>query len=106
MGAFAAHALRDTLDAHSLELWRTAVQYQFVHALALIGVAIAADDHPSLAARFAGSAFLIGILLFSGSLYVLALGGPHGFGLLAPVGGTALIAGWAALAWLFLGREA
>lgn len=105
LGAFAAHALKDTLDAHSLALWRTAVEYQFVHALALIGVALASKDPPSLAGRFAGSAFLVGVVLFSGSLYALALGGPRALGLLAPIGGTALIAGWIALARLFLVRN-
>ncbi|WP_092407323.1 DUF423 domain-containing protein [Dokdonella immobilis] len=105
LGAFAAHALKDTLDAHSLALWRTAVEYQFVHALALIGVALASKDPPSLAGRFAGSAFLVGVVLFSGSLYALALGGPRALGLLAPIGGAALIAGWIALARLFLVRN-
>jgi uncharacterized membrane protein YgdD (TMEM256/DUF423 family) len=104
-GAFGAHALRTRLDPAALATWRTAVDYQFWHALALLGLAAFARrtdaSPPDLAfgaMHIAVVAFVLGIVLFCGSLYALALGAPHAFGIVTPVGGIALIAGWLALA--------
>jgi uncharacterized membrane protein YgdD (TMEM256/DUF423 family) len=94
LGAFGAHGLRSTLDAAHYELWHTAVEYHFWHALAL---ALAVSCGRQKAACAASIAFGLGIVLFSGSLYALALGGHRMLGLVTPVGGVAFIAGWIAL---------
>jgi uncharacterized membrane protein YgdD (TMEM256/DUF423 family) len=94
LGAFGAHALRDVLDARGIELWHTAVQYHFGHALAL---AVAALLPPGASRRCALVAFAIGVVLFSGSLYALALGAPRWCGAITPLGGVAFIVGWIAL---------
>jgi uncharacterized membrane protein YgdD (TMEM256/DUF423 family) len=94
LGAFGAHALRASLGGEALSVWQTAVQYHFVHALALLAT-------PRLAgtwARAAGWLFIAGVLVFSGTLYALALGAPREVGMLTPIGGVALILGWIALA--------
>ncbi len=96
LGAFGAHALRDVLDARGTELWHTAVQYHFWHALAL---AIVVGVGQGRAARSAIWAFALGIVLFSGSLYALALGAPRWCGAITPLGGVAFIVGWIALGW-------
>lgn len=98
LGAFGAHALRGTLDDHALGIWHTAVDYQFWHALALLGVGVLARDRATAALLWAASAFVIGTVLFCGSLYALALGAPGLTGAITPLGGVALIAGWVALA--------
>ena len=98
LGAFGAHALRDSLDERALATWHTAVDYQFWHVLALIGVAAVARDGVSGALRTCAIAFIVGIVLFCGSLYVLALGAPRGFGAITPLGGVALLIGWLGLA--------
>jgi uncharacterized membrane protein YgdD (TMEM256/DUF423 family) len=95
LGAFGAHALHGVLDARGAELWHTAVDYHFWHALALALTAVAARD--SRARTIAAVAFGTGIALFSGSLYALALGAPHWIGAITPFGGLAFIAGWIAL---------
>jgi uncharacterized membrane protein YgdD (TMEM256/DUF423 family) len=98
LGAFGAHALRGQLDVASLQLWHTADDYQFWHALALLGLACA----PASRWRAAGSiAFAMGIVLFCGSLYALALGAPRWIGAITPVGGLGLILGWACLGGAF-----
>jgi uncharacterized membrane protein YgdD (TMEM256/DUF423 family) len=94
LGAFGAHALRDVLDARGAELWHTAVGYHFWHALALALAAFAAAGR---ARRVAMLAFVLGILVFCGSLYALALGAPRWFGAVTPLGGVAFIVGWLAL---------
>lgn len=94
LGAFGAHALRGRLDAASLQIWHTAVDYQFWHTLALLAVCVLAPKPASVAWRITAAAFLIGIVLFSGSLYALALGAPRWTGLVTPFGGLALLAGW------------
>lgn len=103
LGAFGAHALRDVFDARSAELWHTAVSYHFWHALAL-GLAMFAL--PGRARRVSAVAFGVGIVLFSGSLYALALGAPRWFGAITPLGGVAFIAGWIALGFAFTSRRA
>ncbi|MGH8157879.1 MAG: DUF423 domain-containing protein [Rhodanobacter sp.] len=94
LGAFGAHALRDVLDARSNELWHTAVNYHVWHALAL---ALAVGLGRGRSGRFAMIAFALGIVLFSGSLYALALGAPRWVGIITPFGGLAFISGWIAL---------
>jgi uncharacterized membrane protein YgdD (TMEM256/DUF423 family) len=93
-GAFGAHALRHALDAAHRELWHTAVQYHFWHALAL---ALSAWIGRGRAGRCACGAFATGIALFSGSLYALALGAPRWVGIVTPFGGVAFVVGWIAL---------
>jgi uncharacterized membrane protein YgdD (TMEM256/DUF423 family) len=94
LGAFGAHGLRDMLDAAQLQLWHTAVEYHFWHALAL---ALAVLCGGRKAARIAMFAFGLGIVLFSGSLYALALGANRMVGIITPFGGVAFIVGWIAL---------
>jgi uncharacterized membrane protein YgdD (TMEM256/DUF423 family) len=98
LGAFGAHALRDSLDEHALTTWHTAVDYQFWHALALLGVGLLARERVTTFLRVAAIAFLVGLVLFCGSLYLLALGAPRGVGAITPLGGLAFIVGWLALA--------
>jgi uncharacterized membrane protein YgdD (TMEM256/DUF423 family) len=98
LGAFGAHALRDTLDERALAIWRTAVEYQFWHVLAIVAVALLARDGGSKCLRIAAAAFVAGIVLFCGSLYALALGAPRGIGVITPFGGIAFVGGWIALA--------
>jgi uncharacterized membrane protein YgdD (TMEM256/DUF423 family) len=95
LGAFGAHALRGHLDASAMGWWQTAVQYQLWHALAL---ALAVHAGRGRAGRLAVVAFSTGIVLFSGSLYAMALGAPRWFGAIAPLGGMGFVAGWVALA--------
>lgn len=104
LGAFGAHALRGRLDEASLQIWHTAVEYQFWHALALLAIASIAPALRARALRAAGVAFVIGIALFCGSLYALALGAPEGIGAITPIGGVAFIAGWVFLGFAFWRR--
>ena len=94
LGAFGAHVLRGMLDASHSELWHTAVNYHLWHALAL---ALAAALGCGRSGRVAVAAFALGIVLFSGSLYALALGAPRWTGIITPFGGVAFIGGWIAL---------
>ena len=98
LGAFGAHALRETLASRgTLPAWQTAVLYQLVHAVALLALAGWRDTHGGPPASVA-LCWLAGIVLFSGSLYGLALGGPAFLGPVTPVGGLAFLAGWALVA--------
>ena len=98
LGAFGAHALEARLPPGHLIWWQKAVHYQGLHTLALFGAGLLALHHPGRSLAIAGWLFLLGILLFSGSLYVLALTGTRGLGMITPFGGLAFIAGWFALA--------
>jgi uncharacterized membrane protein YgdD (TMEM256/DUF423 family) len=98
LGAFGAHGLRSRLSAEALALWNTAVQYHFWHALGVLVVALAAAHVPGAWPRASGWLLVAGTVLFSGSLYALALGAPRILGAVAPVGGSLLIAGWLLLA--------
>ncbi|OHC45627.1 DUF423 domain-containing protein [Rhodanobacter soli] len=102
LGAFGAHALRGVLDARGAELWHTAVNYHAWHALAL---AVAAGLGRGRSGRVAVAAFVVGIVLFSGSLYALALGAPRWVGIITPFGGLAFVAGWLALGWALRTRN-
>ncbi|WP_263143033.1 DUF423 domain-containing protein [Pseudomonas sp. RIT-PI-AD] len=97
LGAFAAHGLRSRLSAEYLAVFHTGVQYQLVHALALLGVGLLALQAPSRGLGYAGGAFALGILLFSGSLYALTLSGVGKLGMITPIGGVAFLAGWLCL---------
>lgn len=99
LGAFAAHGLRGTLSAGDLATFETGVRYQMYHALALLAVAGALTRWPSATAAAAGWLFAAGIVLFSGSLYLLVLTGPRWLGAVTPLGGMAFLAGWVLLAW-------
>lgn len=98
-GAFGAHALKARLSAPDLQIFETAVRYHLVHAVALLALAALAHRIPAGVASLAGWSFTTGILVFSGSLYLLVLTGPRWLGAVTPLGGTALLVGWAALAW-------
>lgn len=97
LGAFGAHALRERLAPDMLRVWETAVQYQFWHALALLAVGLLALRAPSTSLAIAGGSFAVGVLLFSGSLYALALSEVRVLGAITPIGGVALLIGWAML---------
>ena len=103
-GAFGAHALRGRLSAEMLQVFETGARYQILHALALVGVALAAARNPGAALTLAGWMFGAGIVLFSGSLYALALSGTRAWGAVTPFGGLCFLAGWAALAVAFARR--
>ena len=94
LGAFGAHALRGVLYALHIELWHTAVNYHLGHALALV---LAVGLGRGRSGRVATASFAIGIVLFSGSLYALALGAPRWCGVITPFGGLAFMVGWIAL---------
>lgn len=99
LGAFGAHALKRTLTPDLLAVFETGVRYQMYHAFALVAVAWAEGRWRARVFRFAGWLFVAGILVFSGSLYALAITGVKSFGAVTPLGGLAFLAGWAALAW-------
>jgi len=96
-GAFGAHALRGRLSPDMLTVFETAVRYQMYHALALLLTAALAARSDGWLVSMAGWSFTIGIVLFSGSLYALALSGVTVFGAVTPIGGLAFLIGWACL---------
>ncbi len=101
-GAFGAHALRARLDAPALAIFETGVRYQFFHALALMAAAWAVGRWPGPFGAWSGWLFVGGTVVFSGTLYALALGAPRWLGAVTPIGGLAMLAGWlclAAAAW-------
>ncbi len=102
VGAFGAHGLRDRLTPADLDIFETGVRYHMYHALGLFAVAWVASRWPSATTTAAGWLFIVGIVVFSGSLYTLVLTGQRWLGAVTPVGGLALVAGWAALAWAVL----
>ena len=98
LGAFGAHGLRNKVAENLLDAYKTGVNYQMVHALALIGVAILIHQLGAKTSLIvSGALFAIGILFFSGSLYGLTFGGPRWLGPVTPLGGTLMIGGWIAL---------
>ena len=98
LGAFGAHGLRDRLAPDLLAVYETGVRYHLVHALGLFVAAWLAGEDQTRSARLAGVLLVVGILFFSGSLYVLALTGVRAFGALTPIGGVAWIAAWVLIA--------
>jgi uncharacterized membrane protein YgdD (TMEM256/DUF423 family) len=101
-GAFAAHGLQGRLDAHALEIFETGARYQMYHALALGIAAFAIRGSAATPAQTAAAFFLAGNILFSGSLYILALTGWRPAAFVTPIGGLAFLIGWGALAWAAL----
>ena len=99
LGAFGAHALKSRLSPEALDIYKTAVFYQFVHAIGIFVVAFASAgaSGSGRVLTFAGIAFTIGIVVFSGSLYLLAFTGTRWLGAITPLGGLAFILGWSFL---------
>ena len=97
LGAFAAHGLKGRLTEQYLAIFHTGVTYQLVHTLALFGVALLATHLPGRLVTWAGVCFAVGIVLFSGSLYVLTMTGISELGIITPFGGLAFLAGWLCL---------
>jgi uncharacterized membrane protein YgdD (TMEM256/DUF423 family) len=111
LGAFGAHGLKARFAAlpdaaERLDWWRTAANYHLAHALAIGLVAVATARAPGLATSISGWAFTAGVLLFSGSLYLLSLTGVRALGAVTPLGGLCFLAGWACLTWTALRASA
>ena len=101
LGAFGAHALESRLSADLLSTYEVGVRYHFYHALALLGIVAVISRWPEAGtAVWAGWLFVAGILIFSGSLYILAFTGIRWMGAITPIGGAAFIAGWLCLMWV------
>lgn len=98
LGAFAAHGLKATLPADLLATFEVGVRYQMYHALGLIGIGCLIGRYPSRLLAAGGLLFLLGTLLFSGSLYVLATTGMRALGIVTPFGGAAFLCGWVCFA--------
>lgn len=98
-GAFGAHALRQRLSPDMLQVWHVGVEYQFYHALALLALGLLALMRSAAGQTLAGIGFGLGVLLFSGSLYALALSGVRVLGAITPIGGLLFLLGWGSLAW-------
>lgn len=100
LGAFGAHALKARLGADMTQVWQTAVQYHGWHALALVAAGLLLLHRPEATAiAIAAWLFVAGVVLFCGSLYLLALTGTRALGAVTPLGGVAFLAGWAVFAW-------
>lgn len=95
-GAFGAHGLRDAVSARDLEIWGTAARYQQIHAVLLVAVGLMARPW-SRALSAAALLLSLGMLVFSGTLYAMVLGGPRILGAVTPLGGLCLMGGWAAI---------
>lgn len=98
-GAFGAHALKSRINPSYLDVFETAVRYQVYHALALIGVGLIATRIDASLLKITGTLFILGTLMFSGSLYALVLSGVSHFGMITPIGGICLFGGWVSLFW-------
>ena len=98
IGAFGAHGLRDRVTADMLAVFETGVRYHLIHGLAVLAVAWAASRWPNAWIGAAGWLFVAGVVVFSGSLYILAISGARWWGAVTPIGGVCFLAGWAALA--------
>lgn len=105
LGAFGAHGLRARLSPEMLAVFETGVRYHLVHAVALLAVASLMPRFSGWLMTTAGWLFVAGIVLFSGSLYVLAVTRAPSWGIVTPFGGVAFIAGWLALAWMLLRNQ-
>lgn len=102
LGAFGAHGLKNKLTPEQLAWWHTGVDYQFYHALGLLLLGVLMACKPEWGFRQPAWCLQVGIIIFSGTLYAMALGAPRWFGAITPLGGTAMIIGWlwlALLAW-------
>ncbi len=100
LGAFGAHALKDNMAPEMLAVYRTGVEYHFYHALGLLAVGLITNLFPrSRTLKWSGLLMIAGILIFSGSLYVLSVTRVRWLGVITPVGGVAFIAAWACMLW-------
>ena len=104
-GAFGAHALKTRLSADMLAVFETGSRYCLVHAVVLLGVAAYSALRPSAALRRSGWFFVVGIAIFSGTLWILALSGQRWLGAITPIGGTSLILGWFSLMMAGISQE-
>ena len=102
LGAFGAHALKNILDEYSMQIWEKAVFYQVIHALAIIITGILQNIYKEANFRMTGYAFITGIILFSGSLYILALSQIKIFGAVTPLGGISFLLGWGLIIYTLL----
>lgn len=106
LGAFAAHGLKSRLTVELLATFQTGVQYQMYHALALFGIGLLTLNFPNASLpKLSGYLFMLGIILFSGSLYALSLSGVRWLGAITPLGGVAFLAGWGVLCWFVLTEQ-
>ena len=94
LGAFGAHGLKAIISPEMLDVYKTGVQYQFYHTFALLAVGILMNFNQSKALKWSATLFVIGMILFSGSLYVLAISGVKALGMITPFGGVTWIAAW------------
>jgi len=94
MGAFGAHALKDILDDYGQSIYNKAVLYHIFHSIMLLIVGLINNIQPELSLSISGLSFLFGIILFSGSLYILAITGIKSLGMITPIGGVLFIIGW------------
>jgi len=99
LGAFGAHGLKARVTPDLLVVFETGVRYHMYHALGLLAVGWAMTRNPSTAVQAAGILFVVGIVLFSGSLYLMTMTGARWLGAITPLGGVAFLVGWALLAW-------
>lgn len=97
LGAFGAHGLKAIISPEMLEVYKTGVQYQFYHTFALLAVGILMNFNQSNALKWSATLFIIGMILFSGSLYVLAISGIKALGVITPFGGVTWLAAWVLL---------
>lgn len=102
LGAFGAHWLNQQVTAEALGWWQTAVQYQMWHALAVVALGLSRWGRQTF---LPAMLFVAGVLIFSGTLYAMALGAPRWLGAITPVGGALFIGGWVALAWQAMRRN-
>jgi uncharacterized membrane protein YgdD (TMEM256/DUF423 family) len=100
LGAFGAHGLKSRLDPEMLQIFEVGVRYQMYHAFGLFGAAWAASRWPGAATTASGWLFVVGTVVFSGSLYLLAVTGVRWLGAITPLGGVAFLVGWSCLAWV------
>jgi uncharacterized membrane protein YgdD (TMEM256/DUF423 family) len=106
LGAFGAHGLKDKLDAYSLGVWEKAVFYHFIHAMGVLVVSLLPrGNFPAAGASLVAWLLTAGILIFSGSLYLLAVTGAHTLGAVTPIGGVCFIAAWLLLAYYFIAQR-
>lgn len=97
LGAFGAHLLKQRLVPDLIEIYKTGVQYQFYHTIALFVVALLGRNNPTKLLKWSGYLFITGMVIFSGMLYLLAITGIRSLGMVVPVGGVALVAAWVCL---------
>lgn len=99
MGALGAHAMQGVLSSQLMDFWRTAVRFEFYHALALLALGLFTMIQPGPGQTLSGISFSLGIFFFSGSLYIRCLAGVPAIAVITPIGGTLLLLGWLALVW-------